>query len=419
MADDIATVDFIADKSLIENPYPYYEDARAKGPVQATPNANVIVVTGYDEIAAIFRDPETFSSFNAPIGPVVDLPFTPMGDDITGQLDPNRAKMPFGEYVITMDPPQHTRHRALLARLFTPARLKQNEAYMWRAADELIEEFAASGTCELLAEFSMPFTAMVIADLLGAPGDLHETFLKNWRRPSSLGRDAPQNPMAFLDAYFTEYIEERRRRPRQDVMSDLAQAKFPDGTTPSVADLVRLSTMLFAAGQDTTAHFIAYAVRVLAERPQLQQRLRDEPDRIVDFIEEALRFEGPVRCDFRLVARSTRLAGVDLPAGTALVILLGAANRDAHHFERPDEFQLERANMREHLAFARGPHTCIGAPLARMEAKIGVQRLLTRLSDLRISQAHHGPPGARRYAYDSSYAVRGLSALHLEFTAAS
>jgi cytochrome P450 len=375
-----------------------------------------VFVTGHEEVAAIYRDHDTFSSLNSASMHRQDLPFTPKGDDISDQLEPHRHLMPFGEHLITMDPPQHTGHRALLARLFTPARMKENEDLMWGEADRLIDKFIDKGTCEIINDFTMPFTAIVIGHLLGASQEAHETFLKTWRRPSSLGHDAPLNPMGFLNDYFTGYIEDRRRNPRKDVMSSLVQAKFPDGSTPQVIDLVRLCTIMFAAGQDTSAQFIGTAMRIIAERPDVQRRLREDSSILPDFIEEALRFEGPNRVDYRLVRKSTDVAGMHLKAGTTIVILPLAANRDPKRFKDPDEFNLDRDNMREHITFARGVHTCIGAPLARQEAKTGLTRLLARLGDIRISEKHHGPRNARHFEYDPATSVRAMSALHLEFT---
>ena len=419
MADGFETRDFIATPGFVDDPFGYYAYLRGQGPVAPMPTRpGVFAVTGHPEVVAVARNPDVFSSYNAATGPIVPLPFTPEGDDISAQMEPNRHKMPFSEHLLTLDPPAHTPYRSVMAKLFTPKRLAENEAFMKKACDELIDQFIGRGRVNLLPEFSMPFTSMVIADLLGSPPDLQEVFMKGWRRPGSIGHEAPPDPMKFLNDYFTPYIEARRADPCGDVMSDLAQSTFPDGTTPTVLDLVRLSTFLFAAGQDTTTHFIGLGMRVLAERPDLQRRLRGDPKLIPEFVEEQLRFEGPIRCDFRLVKKTTELGGVQLPAGSILVLLLGAANRDPRVFENPDEFDLDRPNKRDHVAFMRGPHTCIGSPLARVETRTALERLLARMSDIRIDEREHGPPGARRYSFDPVYTVRGLSSLHLEFTAA-
>ena len=224
------------------------------------------------------------------------------------------------------------------------------------------------------------------------------------------------NPLEYLYQRFTEYVEDRRRRPRGDVLTGLATATFPDGSTPDVLDVVRVATNLFAAGQETTVRLLGAALHLIGERPDLQQLLRDERDRIPNFVEETLRFESPVKGDFRLSRVPTTVGGVEIPAGTTLMVLNGAANRDPRHFDDPAEFDVDRTNARQHLAFGHGAHTCPGAPLARAEARVSIERLLDRMADITISETEHGPAGARRYEYLPTYILRGLRALHLEFT---
>jgi cytochrome P450 len=202
------------------------------------------------------------------------------------------------------------------------------------------------------------------------------------------------------------------------VLTGLATATFPDGSMPDVADVVRVATNVFSAGQETTVRLLGTALKVLAERPDIQQLLRTEPDRIPNFVEESLRIDGPVKGDFRLSRVATTVGGVDIPPGATLMILQGAANRDPRRFEEPDTFDPARKNARQHLAFGRGIHTCPGAPLARAETRIGIERLLDRTADIRISERMHGPADARRYTYVPTYILRGLTELHLEFTLA-
>jgi len=215
---------------------------------------------------------------------------------------------------------------------------------------------------------------------------------------------------------FTTYVEDRRRTPRHDVLTGLATATFPDGSIPEVIDVVRIAANLFAAGQETTVRLLGSALQLIGERPDLQQRLRRERDKIPSFVEEALRFESPVKGDFRLARVSTTVGGVEIPAGTTVMVLNGAANRDARQFPDPGGFDLDRSNARQHLAFGFGIHTCPGAPLARAEGCVSIERLLDRLGDIRISETEHGPPGVRRYEYVPTYILRGVQRLHLEFT---
>ena len=164
---------------------------------------------------------------------------------------------------------------------------------------------------------------------------------------------------------------------------------------------------------------LANAFQMLGERPELQDLLRADRERIPNFIEEMLRFESPIKGDFRLSRVATNVGGVDIPAGTTVMVLNGAANRDPRRFESPAEFQIDRKNARQHIAFGHGAHTCPGAPLARAEGCVSVERILDRMRDIKISEAEHGPADARRYDYAPTYILRGLKHLHLEFTPAA
>jgi len=330
------------------------------------------------------------------------------------------------DQLITFDPPHHTAHRGLLMRLITPKRLKENEAFLWNLADRQLDEFAGNGRCEFISEFAGPLAMLVIADLLGVPESDHAMFRKELgpRRPGqtvgSTGADAMRrNPLEFLYAQFGEYVEDRRQHPRADVLTGLATATFPDGSTPKVIDVVRVAANVFAAGQETTVRLLANALQILGEQPDLQARLRAETDLIPNFVEETLRWESPVKGDFRLSRTATTIGGVDIPAGTTVMVLNGAANRDPRRFQRPEAFDIERANARQHIAFGHGAHTCPGAPLARAEGCVSVERILDRVRDIIISETEHGPADARRYDYAPTYILRGLKHLHLEFTSAA
>jgi cytochrome P450 len=272
--------------------------------------------------------------------------------------------------------------------------------------------------------YSKPFATLVIADLLGVPEGDHKQFR------TVLGADRPEaragaldhvpvgvNPLQWLDEKFCAYIEDRRSEPRDDVLTALATAKYPDGSTPEVIDVVRSATFLFAAGQETTAKLLSATLQALGDRPDIQQKPRQDRSLIPAFIEESLRMESPVKSDSRLARKSTKVAGVDIPAGTIVMVLPGAVNRDPRRFENPHEFQLDRKNIREHMAFARGVHSCPGAPLARVEGRVSIERLLDQMSDIRIHDAKHGPAGDRHYIYEPTYILRGLSELHVTLTA--
>ena len=420
---DFDRVDFFSDQSLNEDPYPYFEHLRARCPVTPIAQHGVLAVTGYDEIADIYRDPDTFSSCNSVVGPFAMFPVPLEGDDIGGIIEQHRDQLPMHEHMVTMDPPDHTRERGLLMRLITPKRLRENEEFMWRLADEQLDEFLTDGHCEFIRAYTQPFAMLVVADLLGVPDDDHRRFREGFglmnRQPGELGADAGEqglNALEWLDDYFASYIEDRRRDPRRDVLTDLALAKYPDGSTPDVTSVVRTATFLFAAGQETTARLLATGMKYLAEYPELQDELRQHKERIPDFVEESLRIESPVKADFRLAKRAVSVGGVEIAPGTPVMLLNGAANRDPERFECPAEFRVDRPNVRDHVAFGRGVHSCPGGPLARAEARISFERILDRMRDIRLSDEHHGPADSRRFDYEPTWVLRGLHELHIEFT---
>lgn len=415
------TLAFFSDESLIVDPYKYYAEKRSQCPVQFDSRQGILAITGYDEAVSVYRDAGSFSACNSVIGPMLGLPFEPTGDDITDQIRAHRAAMPFSDFMSTLDPPEHTNVRGLFSKLMTPRRLKENEAFMQELADRQLEEFLESGKCEFNGQFAQPVSLLVIADLLGVPQEDHDAFRQKMERSHSQmaeTQEIGQNPLQFFEERFTGYIESRRRDPRDDTLTALAQAKYPDGSTPEMMDIVRLATFLFAAGQETTGKLLTFALQTLGERPELQQRLRDEPSMIPNFLEECLRMEAPIKSHFRLTSKTRMIGDVPTKAGTMVMLPIGAFNRDPGHFENPDEFDMDRPNVREHLTFGRGIHTCPGAPLARVEGRVSLERILSRMTDIRISEAHHGPANARRYTYDPSFLLRGLTELHIEFSPA-
>jgi cytochrome P450 len=416
---DFETVDFFTDQSLIPDPYPYFDHLRSKCPVLPGSSHGVVAVTGHEEALAVYKD-SAFSACVSVAGPFSGLRFEAEGDDIGALIERHRDQIPMSEHIVTQDPPDHTRTRGLLSRLLTPKRLKENEEFMWRLADQQLDKFLTRHECEFLADYARPFTGLVIVDLLGIPAEDHEEFdaMFSGQVVGDIEDDSmtrAHNPLEWLDDKFSAYIADRRRRPRRDVLTELAQAKYPDGSTPEIIDVVRLATFVFAAGQETTTKLLSAAMQVLGERPDIQKRLREDRSRIPVFIEETLRMESPVKSHFRMARTSTAVGDCPISAGTTVMLLPGASNRDARKFEQPNEFRVDRPNVREHVAFGRGSHSCPGAPLARAEGQISLNRILDRMADITISETAHGSAGARRYTYEPTWQMRGLSELHLEF----
>ncbi|HEX3334043.1 MAG TPA: cytochrome P450 [Acidimicrobiales bacterium] len=421
---DYDSVDFFSDASLLEDPYPYFDHLRARCPVLPTSHHGVVAVSGYEEASEVYLNNEDFSSCNSVVGPFATFPVPLEGDDVSDIIDGNRDVLPMYEHMVTMDPPDHTRERALIMRLLTPKRLKENEAFMWRLADRQIDEFVEAGRCEFISAYTQPFAMLVVADVLGVPEADHQRFREGFglgMTPGKIGAEGKgmsSNALNWLDDEFAQYIEDRRRAPQDDVLTNLALGTYPDGSTPPVSNIVRTATFLFAAGQETTARLLAVGLKYLCEYPELQDELRAHPDRIPGFIEEALRIESPVKADFRLARRKVNVAGVDISAGTPVMLLNGAANRDPRLFECPAEFRMDRPNAKVHIAFGRGVHACPGGPLARAEGRVSIERILDRMRDIRLSEEHHGPPDARHFDYEPTWVLRGLHKLHIEFTPA-
>ncbi len=424
MAEDLTTVDFFRDVRLTDDPYTFYEALRNRCPVSREDHHGVTMVTGWQEAVDVYNDSDTFSSCISVTGPFPGFPVSLEGkenDDLTDLIVEHRDEIPFSDQLPTLDPPTHTNHRALLMRLITPKRLKENEDAMWGLADDILDDFLAPGHGEFIKGFAGPFTLRIIADLLGVPEEDRADLLERLARGthgSAVGnaeKTMNKTPLEHLYEVFATYVEERRAEPRDDVLTGLATATFPDGTMPEVGDVVRVATNVFSAGQETTVRLLSTALKVLGDRPDIQARLREDRSLLGNFIEECLRIESPVKGDFRLSRVPTTIGDQALGAGCTVMVINGAANRDPRRFEDPDSFDPERKNARQHLAFGRGIHSCPGAPLARAETRVGLERLLDRTTDIRISEAKHGPAGERRYQYIPTYILRGLTELHLEF----
>lgn len=420
---DVEEVDFFTDTALVTDPYPYFDTLRSRCPVHPIAHPGVVAITGYEEATEVYRDGSTFSSCNSvggPFGPAI--PASPDVTDVSDLIESSRDQWPFSEFMVTMDGSAHATQRSLLQRLLTPRRLKENEAGLADIADRCIDGFLGTGRCEVIGEYAKPFTTLAIADLLGVP-EADRAEVQQVLAGSSIGvvgdeGTLPVNPLEFLFQRFGAYVENRRAQPRNDILTHLATATYADGSLPEVDTIVRTATFLFGAGQDTSARMLCAALRFLAEDQELQERLRAERGLIPEFIEEVLRLESPTMSDFRMTRVATTVGGVDIDAGTTIMIHPGAANRDERRFERPNEFLLGRANVREHISFGRGAHSCPGGPLARAEGRVTVERFLERTSRIAISRDVHGPEGRRRFDYDPTFIVRGLSSLHLVLTPA-
>lgn len=421
----LAKKDFYTDPDILVDPYAFFEEIRKEGPVYQPPGKDYLIVTGFDEAVEVFRNTADFSSSIALQGAAAPLSFQPQGSDIRAQLEVHRSEILGHDLLVNLDDNAHTNLRALVNRLFTPSRLKANEEFITQYSDELVRDAVARGGCELISEIATPFVTMVIADLLGVPTADRQLFMDCIAAapvPGSL--DEAQNdysgenhPMVVMAGYFTRYILDRQQNPQDDILSELAHASYPDGTKPRLEDLVNLSTFMFGAGQDTSAKLIGNAMRYIVDHPGLQAELRRDPSRVAAMLEEVLRLEGSSKATTRLARRDTAIGDVKVPAGTKVMIALAAISRDPRRWDDPHNFVMDRPRIKEHLSFGRGAHTCAGAPLARVEVRVLMEKFLRYTSHIDFDEAKHGPRGDRRLTFEPSFIVRGLSDLHLKLTA--
>jgi len=416
-------IDFFADIEVTQDLPGYMAKLRGKCPVHREPFHNVYMVTGMDAAMDVFQQQaDAFSSSVAVTGPLPPLPFTPAGD-IRAQIAEHRHEMPWTDHLATYDGEEHALHRAMMSQLLTHKRLKANEDYVHGLVERLVGSVIDRGACEITEDFAHALSTLVIADLLGVPEEDRLALLEAMGPdPTQLDGDQDfkigPDPLIHLHDRFRGYLEERLREPRDDMLTGLAQATLRDGTDPGLTRKARLACFLFGAGQDTSARLVAFSFRVLGDYPDVQAKLRSEPHRIPEFVEEVLRFEPPVKTLSRLAVRDVEVGGIPVPKGSIVTVCTGGVNRDPTHFADPDIFDYDRANVRDHVSFSRGSHACLGAPLARMEVRVALERFLASTSDIRISETHHGPAGARTYSYEPTYLLHGLRSLHVEWDTA-
>ncbi|MFT3965753.1 MAG: cytochrome P450 [Sphingobium sp.] len=418
--------DYFTDHAILKDPYAFFEAVRAHGPVWQPPGRDYLIVTGFEEALEVFRNSADFSAIIGLAGAAAPLPFTPEGSDISAEIEANRDKFLGGDLLVNYDDDLHMKTRALLNPLFTPSRLKANERFIEDYSAELVRKMVAKGGCEIIQEVATPFVTLVIADLLGVPAEDRTHFMDVIAAappPGSLNADdndhsTDTHPLAVMGAFFARYIMDRRANPRQDILTEFSTVTYPDGSQPDLVELTKMASFLFGAGQDTSAKLLGNALRYIIDQPGLQDELRANPSLIPQFIEEILRLEGSTKQTARLARRDTRIGDRPVPAGTKVLLAIAAANRDPQRWPEPNDFKIDRPKIKEHVAFGRGKHTCAGAPLARVEVRVILEKFLAYTSDIDFVEEKHGPRGNRNLDFEASFIVRGLSSLHLRLTPA-
>jgi cytochrome P450 len=403
----------------IRCPYPIYDSLRDAGGVTYVESADIFVVSRYDDVVAVARQPQLFSNASV-MGPGAAQAAQAMETVLQDAPDLGRRVAglagAMGNVLFTADPPQHTRHRRLLNRAFTPRAVAGLEPSIRGLCDGLVDTFADRGRVELVSEFASPMPVLSIASLLGVPQDRRDDFLR-WARAlmAAIGtsmspaeiRTCIQDQLEFME-YFRHELEERLASPRADMLTAVAKAHVEGEEPLTMDEMLGMCSQLLAAGADTTNKWITNAFVFLSERPDIQSMLRADPAMIPEFLEEVLRLEAPVQGLFRVATEDTEVGGVAIPKGAMLWILWASGNRDERMFDEPQEFEFPRAKARSHLSFGHGVHTCIGAPLARLEARVALEVLLGRLQD--IQRASDEP-----LHYHPSNMERGIHSLELSF----
>lgn len=413
------------EQSALGCPYPIFEVLRGRGAPLFSPELGAWLVTRYDDVRAILRDTERFSSAN-PTGP------RSAGDALTQGIlqlmgDPSMAdsmsRMGRGRVAVLLnaDPPDHRRQRRLVNPAFRPDRIRALEPAIQtvaeRLVDDVVNEIRRHGSVDIVSSFAVGLPMAIIALALGVPDDDLATF-KRWSddivMPVGNPDPSPEQIRGFVIStgeftdYFLSQIAERRRVPRSDLLSDIANAEI-DGEALTDDEQLGMLQQFLVAGNETTTKLITNIVRHLAENPLLQQQVRTDPSSIEVLVEEMLRLEAPVGGLFRQAKVDVEIGQAQIPAGDHLWLLFASANRDDCKFAIPDEIDLGRDNVKEHLAFGNGEHFCPGAGLARAEARIAIGVLLDALGDITLDPLND-------FHFEDSFVLRGLKNLRVRAT---
>lgn len=412
--EDLAEIDSTSPENL-ENPYPYYDRLRDEAPVFRDPKTGVVSVSTYDLAFEVNKKPKVFSSDFAAL----------LGSGGTGSLSDEEeailAKgLPRCSTLLTADPPHHARYKRIAMQALPHTRIMGMAPYIAEVSNELVDRFVADGKVEFKSQFAEMLPGIVIADALGVPRDDIPMF-QQWVRAAILrlnGNARPEERPALarseieMQRYFLALMEERRARPGDDIVSELVAAMLPtdDGERPlNDAEVFSILQQIFTAGQEATAHALTYAVAQLLSHPDQLEAVLGNDDLVANMVEETVRHLSPSHNMWRIVKEDTVLGGVALKAGEPMLLRYGSANRDEAMFSCAGQFDVHRANARNHIAFGAGVHTCLGMTLARLEMVTALPIVLKRLRNLRFADPENPFPVA------ASRILRGVQSLHLQF----
>lgn len=397
------------DPDYLADPYPYFEKFREDAPVFYAPKIGFWVVSRYDDIAEIVKDHDTYS--NTRVQEPMHMP-----------SDEALKKLKEGVRVVattsTADPPGHRRTRAYASRAFSAKRVSTMEPIIQSTVDDLIDSFIEDGRTDMVRSFAFPLPAQTIFRMIGIPDEDVE-MIKTWcfdRLKVSFGRMEPEEEfptiekMTKLFGYLENFVHEKENGLGDDYTSDLLRIRDEDGSDLETEEIVSMVYSLSFAGHETTTAMIANELRRTLENREVWDELRNDPSLIENATEEMLRHDTSVIAWRRATKKPVEIAGVEIPEGERIMLLLGSANHDERVFENPRAFDIHRGNAKKHIAFSHGIHFCLGAPLARLEAKISFETLTRRLPDLRLS------PPDQEFRFNANAQFRGPQELWAEWT---
>lgn len=400
------------DPSLVECPFPVYAQLREHAPVVEMAPA-VFMITRYEDVAQVVKDTATFSS-RAPRNP-----FSWFGPPANQEeLDDILSSCPEIPTLLDNDPPEQTKVRALVAKVFSEANVKALEPAIATLIDELASAWIDRGSVEFASEFARPLPAAVTTLALGADPAMRDRSLF-WADEIMTRTSGPQTPqrqaavarsISDMSEHFLGLIAERRERPRNDLISLLATAEL-DGERLTDVEIVNVAKVFLVGGNETTMFMLTSAWHRLATDPPLAQSLQGAPELIEPFIEEILRLEAPAQGLPRFPTRDVEMHGVRIPEGATVFVMYGSANHDETVFGDADDVVLDRrtrGHSKPHLTFGLGPHFCLGARLARTEGRLALERLLPRMTNLSLAPNRSPERSANPL-------LRGFARLDLEF----
>ena len=381
----LSELDFFS-AEVQECPFHVYQQLQEEAPVWQMPGTNVFVVTRYDDIREIIRDPGRFSSnFSALLN-------TGSSNEEVNTIYGKGYEMV--ETLLTQDPPRHRVYRNLVNKVFSNKRIEGMRSEVEKMSNELINQWIDEPEVDLLNRFCVPLPIYVISDQLGVPRS-ELSLIKKWSDASAsrLGRLADeeeqiQNAKDIVEFqhYFAALLDRMREAPEDNIISDLANNTIDEGRLLTKPEALGMIQQILVAGNETTTSTFAEGMHLLATNPDQVKRVQDDPSLIPNMVEEMLRLSTPTAQMWRICKEETEVHGVKIPAGAAMMIKFASANRDATQFPDPDRFDVTRDNLKTQIAFGQGVHHCLGAPLARQELIIGFQVILKRLAHFRLPE---------------------------------